>query len=161
MGYKVVVEKGDLRFDAAHFITYGGKCERLHGHSYGLSVTVEGPLSSDAYVYDFVDLKAIVRRVRDTLDHRFLLPAENPHLSTAKEDGHWEIRFLDRRYVFPERDVAVLPVDNITAERLAAYIWDLVAEEMGANAGDQPATMTVGVEEAPGQTAYFSQAFKR
>jgi 6-pyruvoyltetrahydropterin/6-carboxytetrahydropterin synthase len=50
-----------------------------------------------------------------------------------------------------------LPVDNITAERLAEYLWREVARELAANGGDQLSTLTVGVEESPGQTAYFSR----
>ena len=39
---KVKVEGGNLKFSAAHFITYGGKCERLHGHNYGVLVEMDG-----------------------------------------------------------------------------------------------------------------------
>ncbi|MBV9711092.1 MAG: 6-carboxytetrahydropterin synthase, partial [Ktedonobacteraceae bacterium] len=35
---KVKIEGGYLRFSAAHFITFGGRCERLHGHNYGVLV---------------------------------------------------------------------------------------------------------------------------
>ena len=61
--YRVVVEKGNLRFSAAHFISFGGKCERLHGHNYGVSVELEGELTEDRYVFDFVVLKRIVQRI--------------------------------------------------------------------------------------------------
>jgi 6-pyruvoyl tetrahydropterin synthase/QueD family protein len=157
MGFKVVVDKGNLRFDCAHFITFGGKCEHLHGHNYGVSVTVEGPLTADSYVVDFVDLKKIVRRVSETLDHRFLLPLKNPHLLTEQKNEHWSISFEGRQYQFPARDVVPLPVDNITAERLAQYIWNEIVRELLALGNDHLATITVGIEEAPGQSAYFSQ----
>ena len=157
MGFKVVVEQGNLRFGAAHFITFGGKCERLHGHNYAVSVTLEGPLTSDCYVFDFVVLKEILRRITDGLDHRFLLPLRNEHLSLRQSEDHWQIGFGERRYVFPVRDVLPLPVDNVTAERLAEYIWGEVARELHAQGGGHLMTMTVGVEEAPGQTAFYSQ----
>jgi 6-pyruvoyl-tetrahydropterin synthase len=99
-----------------------GKCERLHGHNYAVSVALEGPLGADSYVFDFVALKEIVRRISDALDHRFLLPLHNEHLETRESEGHWEIRFGARRYRFPARDVLPLPLDNVTAERLAEYI---------------------------------------
>jgi 6-pyruvoyl tetrahydropterin synthase/QueD family protein len=156
MGFKVIVEQGNLRFGAAHFITFGGKCERLHGHNYAVSVTLEGPLTSDSYVFDFVVLKEIVRRITDALDHRFLLPSRNPHLSMQESEGHWEIRFGERRYVFPARDVLPLPVDNITAERLAEYIWGEMDKELRQVGIGQLVNMTVGVEEAPGQSAWYS-----
>jgi len=157
MGFKIIVEKGNLRFDSAHFITFGGKCERLHGHNYGLAVELEGPLTSDSYVFDFVVLKEIVRRVSETLDHRFLLPLHNPHMKVQQSGDEWEIRVGERRYLFPARDVVALPVDNITAERLAEYIWGEIAREVLARGGDHLTTITVGVEEAPGQTAFYSQ----
>ena len=72
--YRVVVEKGYLNFSVAHFISFGGKCERLHGHNYAVSVELEGELTEDRYVLDFVVLKKIVREVCDSLDHHFLLP---------------------------------------------------------------------------------------
>ena len=45
---KVKVEGGNLRFSSAHFITFGGKCERLHGHNYGVLVEIEGTLTEGA-----------------------------------------------------------------------------------------------------------------
>jgi len=157
MGFKVVVDKGNLRFDCAHFITYGGKCERLHGHNYSVSVTVEGPLTADSYVVDFVDLKKIIRQVIAPLDHRFLLPLKNPHLDLDQQDEHWLIRFEGRKYMFPTRDVVALPVDNITAERLAEHVWDQIVQALLELGNHHLTTITVGIEEAPGQAAYFSQ----
>jgi 6-pyruvoyl tetrahydropterin synthase/QueD family protein len=157
MGFKVTVEQGNLRFGAAHFITFGGKCERLHGHNYAVSLTLEGPLTFDSYVFDFVVLKEIVRRVTEALDHRFLLPLHNEHLTKQEMEGHWEIHFGERRYVFPARDVLALPVDNVTAERLAEYIWGEIAKELRGAESAHLVCMTVGVEEAPGQTAFYSR----
>lgn len=157
MGYKVSVEKGNLRFDASHFITYGGKCEHLHGHNYGLSITLEGPLMADSFVFDFVALKKIGREVSEELDHRFLLPLKNEHLELNQSNEEWEIHFEGRRYIFPARDVCPIPVDNITAERLAEYLWGKIARELSASGGGDPPVLTIGIEEAPGQTAWFSQ----
>jgi 6-pyruvoyl tetrahydropterin synthase/QueD family protein len=157
MNFKVVVEKGSLHFDSAHFITFGGKCEHLHGHNYNLSITLEGPLTPDSYVFDFVTIKEIARRICEPLDHRFLLPLNNPHLNMHQENDHWEIRYQERRYVFPARDVYPLPVDNITAERLSEYIWKELAGELRQRGSGHLINLTVGVEEAPGQAAFCSQ----
>ena len=61
-------------FEAAHrLLEYQGKCERLHGHSYKLAVTVDAPVKPDGIAFDFTDLKRIVNgRVVDALDHRYL-----------------------------------------------------------------------------------------
>lgn len=64
----------DFTFEASHFLTkYYGKCERLHGHSYKLSVTVEGDIGENDMVIDFGILKRIVgRQVIEKLDHTHL-----------------------------------------------------------------------------------------
>ncbi len=61
-------------FDAAHRLDcYHGKCERLHGHTYSFSLTVEGKQDAEGMVMDFVELKKIVERtVLEKLDHSYL-----------------------------------------------------------------------------------------
>ena len=64
----------EFTFDSAHFLTqYHGKCENLHGHTYRLRVTVEGPIKEDGMVVDFKELKAVVKeKVVDRYDHQNL-----------------------------------------------------------------------------------------
>lgn len=64
----------EFTFDAAHFLTkYHGKCENLHGHTYRLRVTVEGPVQEDGMVVDFKALKTLVKeKVIDRYDHQNL-----------------------------------------------------------------------------------------
>jgi 6-pyruvoyltetrahydropterin/6-carboxytetrahydropterin synthase len=155
--HRIEVDKGNLSFSAAHFISFGGKCERLHGHNYAVSVALEGDLTEDRYVFDFVELKKIIRRICEQIDHHFLLPTQSQHLDIKEADGEWVIRFEKRRYVFPVEDVLVLPVDNITAERLAEYICGQLVEMVQSYGETQLSAVTVGVEEAPGQTAFYQQ----
>lgn len=72
-------------FEAAHVLPHHtGKCSRLHGHSYRLDVTVEGPLEAagpaSGMVVDFDELARIVRAtIVDKLDHTHLNDTiENP-----------------------------------------------------------------------------------
>jgi 6-pyruvoyltetrahydropterin/6-carboxytetrahydropterin synthase len=68
-------------FDSAHFLTnYYGKCERMHGHTYTLEVTLEGDVQSNGLIIDFVVLKRMVKKhVLDKLDHQILNDViENP-----------------------------------------------------------------------------------
>lgn len=64
----------EFTFDAAHFLTkYHGKCENLHGHTYRLRVTVEGPVGEEGMVVDFKVLKSLVKeKVIDKYDHQSL-----------------------------------------------------------------------------------------
>jgi 6-pyruvoyltetrahydropterin/6-carboxytetrahydropterin synthase len=75
----------DFSFEAAHRlpnVPEGHKCARLHGHSFQVRVTVEGPVGErTGWVMDFAELKAAFAPVYDRLDHRYLneIPGlENP-----------------------------------------------------------------------------------
>jgi 6-pyruvoyltetrahydropterin/6-carboxytetrahydropterin synthase len=61
-------------FEAAHRLAWhSGKCRNLHGHSYRLDVSVEGPLDTNGVVLDFDVLQDVVRsNVIDAWDHRDL-----------------------------------------------------------------------------------------
>jgi len=63
-----------FRFEAAHQLPWHpGKCRQLHGHSYRLDVTVEGPLDANGVVVDFDELGARVEaEVIQRYDHTFL-----------------------------------------------------------------------------------------
>lgn len=65
----------EFTFDSAHFLPkYFGKCERLHGHTYRLQVTVQTPGVDDRGIaYDFADIKKVVKEeVIDVLDHTLI-----------------------------------------------------------------------------------------
>ncbi len=156
---RVKVEGGYLRFSAAHFITFGGKCERLHGHNYGVQVEVEGNLNDDKLVIDFTILKHLTRDICRSLNHHFLLPLHNPHLEVRELTDAWEITFQERRYVFPRSDVLALPIDNSTAERIAEYICDELIAKLADYDTSNLMKMTVGVAETPTQIAYYYRSF--
>ncbi len=155
---KVKVEGGNLKFSAAHFITFGGKCERLHGHNYGVLVELVGELGEDKVVFDFTILKRLTREICQRLNHRFLLPLHNPHLELTSSADEWEIRFQQRRYIFPQTDVIELPIDNSTAERLAEYICGELRTMLAEYDLSRLHSIMVGVEEAPTQMAYYQEA---
>lgn len=80
---------------------HAGKCARLHGHSYRLDVTLDGPLQSDGpatgMVVDFDVLSQVVRgSIVDALDHRHL------------------------------NDI----IDNPTSENIIAWVWRTLAPQL-------------------------------
>ena len=152
---KVKVEGGNLRFNSAHFITYGGKCERLHGHNYRVLVEIEGTLNEDKLVLDFTLVKRLTREICQRLHHHFLLPLHNPHFELISSPDTWEIRFQEKRYVFPRSDVVELPIDNSTSERLAEFICDELRRALADHNTTNLHSIMVGVEEAPTQMAYY------
>ncbi|WP_320172032.1 6-carboxytetrahydropterin synthase QueD [Maridesulfovibrio sp.] len=62
-------------FSAAHQLrNYGGKCENMHGHNFGVELEVEGDRLDDRVeiLVDFKVLKKELGEVLDTLDHKHL-----------------------------------------------------------------------------------------
>ena len=165
MGWKVRVEGTDLRFSAAHFTTFEGQCEPLHGHNYAVTVEVEGELTEDSWVVNFVKLRKMARRVCDELDHRFLLQRESSVLEIDEGTSNWRVRFRpggrpsdqERGWALPKAEVVALPIDNSTAERLAEWLAGRLNEELRAAGATRVTAITVGVEEAPGQSAWYRQ----
>src|SRR4051794_40922002 len=110
--YRVRVYKENFDFSAGHFITFGGLCETLHGHNYRVEVQLVGENGPDRFVYNFSDLKPLVRQECSLLDHRMLLATKNPLLQYEYSEDEVEVRFGARRYLFPRAEVALLPVEN-------------------------------------------------
>ncbi|HEY8768463.1 MAG TPA: 6-carboxytetrahydropterin synthase [Dehalococcoidia bacterium] len=156
MPHRITLERNTLRFAAAHFTTSGGECEPLHGHNYDLFVQIDGALSADSWVIDFGMAKRIVRSLCEELDHRFLLAAASRDLQIDDTNGVVTIVHRDRRYVMPKADVAALHIDNTTAERLAEWFAGRLATALAAAAADNLTSITVGVEEMPGQAGWFT-----
>jgi 6-pyruvoyl-tetrahydropterin synthase len=153
---RIDVSGAGLRFAAAHFATFGGGCEPLHGHNYALVVQLEGDLSDDSWLLDFGEVRHLAAALCKELDHSFLLPLESRHLGVERREGHYEIVFGTRRYVIPEADVCPLPIDNSTAERLSEWLAGRLAGELLSRGAANLSSLTVTVEEAPGQSASFT-----
>jgi len=163
--FKVAVTKEDLVFAAAHFITLPGhRCESLHGHNYRAGVTVEGALDPEGwYVLDFVALKRLMKQLTQELDHRVLLPTENPKLAVARNAGRVTVAFDGaERYVFPAADCVLLPIPNTTVEMLAQYLARRLRDELARGpeaVGGGVHAIELDVEENFGQRASYREVF--
>ncbi len=62
-----------FEFEAAHSLPNEecyGACSNLHGHTYRLTIEIEGDINKYGWVMNFKDLKHIVKsKVIDVLDH--------------------------------------------------------------------------------------------
>jgi 6-pyruvoyltetrahydropterin/6-carboxytetrahydropterin synthase len=156
--YRVSVAKDYLVFASAHFITFAGhRCETLHGHNYRVSVAIEGALDQQSwYVIDFSELKRIMRKLCDDIDHQVLLPTENPHLQIAEQGDSVTVAYDQKpRYVFPKRDCALLPVPNTTVEMLAELLASRLQAELATAGAKGLSAIEMEVEENFGQSATF------
>jgi 6-pyruvoyltetrahydropterin/6-carboxytetrahydropterin synthase len=152
--YKVRVTKDHLVFCSGHFISYeGDRCERLHGHNYRTAVEVEADLDENHYVFDFIALKRRTKAITDELDHYMMLPTRNPHITVQEGPHGVDVRYKDRRWLFPRSDCVLLPIENTTAELLARYIARRLADDLRRHHGFTPRVLRVEVEENVGQSA--------
>lgn len=89
-------------FASAHQLReYKGKCENLHGHNWRVLLRVKGErLDATGMLMDFGDLKKLLKRTLDHLDHKFL--NEIPPFDTA----------------------------NPTSENIAAFLYEAIAREL-------------------------------
>ena len=159
-GFKVSVRKEDLVFAAAHFITLPGhRCESLHGHNYRAGIELRGTLEADAwYVYDFVALKQVMRRLTNELDHKVLLPTTNPTVAVLAQGDSVTVSYDGRpRYVFPAMDCVLLPIPNTTVEMLAEYLAGRLKSELKSTGAAQVASLELEVEESFGQSASYHE----
>jgi 6-pyruvoyltetrahydropterin/6-carboxytetrahydropterin synthase len=154
--FRVSVNKDYLVFASAHFITFAGhRCEGLHGHNYRASVTIEGRLNEEAwFVFDFVELKRIMRKLCDEIDHLVLLPLQSDRVQVKEEDENVLVAVDGRpRYVFPRRDCALLPIPNTTVEMLAEMLIDRLRAALKENGATGLTAIEMEVEENFGQSA--------
>ena len=165
--YRVELQKEYLIFSAAHFITFAGNiCERIHGHNYRVRCTIDGPLDENRYVIDFIHLRDSLKKIVDRLDHHVLLPTSHPMIRVEKQesDAHGSeivASFKKRRWVFPEEDCVLLPVENTTAELIARCIADelIVACELNSTKEGSFSALEVAVDENEGQWGICRTAF--
>lgn len=78
-------------FAAAHFLPgYKGKCANMHGHTWEVEVTVEGPVDPETgMVIDFVALKELVEPLIERLDHKLLNDIAGLEMPTAENIALW------------------------------------------------------------------------
>ena len=161
--FRVSVSNDSIVFASAHFIIFPGhRCERLHGHNYRTRVLVEGGLDPEAhYVFDFAELKHLMKRLTDDLDHKVLLPLEHPKLDVREQGDTVAVAYDGRpRYIFPKGDCALLPIPNTTVEMLAQYLARRARSEFersAAGAGELRA-IEVEIEENFGQSASYRES---
>jgi 6-pyruvoyltetrahydropterin/6-carboxytetrahydropterin synthase len=158
--FRVSVTKDYLVFASAHFITFAGhRCESLHGHNYRAGIVLQGTLDPQGwYVIDFSVVKKMMRGLCDAIDHKVLLPLQNPRLQITEQDEFIHVAYDHApRYVFPKRDCALLPIPNTTVEMLAQYMAEQALAEIRSMESAHLTAIELEVEENFGQSAVYRE----
>lgn len=157
---KIVINgiHANLRFSAAHMIPEHESCGVIHGHSYIVDVVVEGERSGEfGFVVDFKKVKDIVRDLCKELDHKVLIPLNNPKMHFKNINGPVEFSIGDKDYLLPLEDCRLLDLKSTSAEDLAEYFAeDLFNDLMKISA--KISYVQICVNEGIGQGAYFTKS---
>ncbi|BAJ51532.1 6-pyruvoyl tetrahydrobiopterin synthase [Candidatus Caldarchaeum subterraneum] len=129
---KIEVSGPGINFDYAHFLPSSPKCGVLHGHSSTVSVTVVGKVV-DEMVVEFGELKKIVKKVVDAMDHKLIVCRK--YLSHL-EDGKVKVEFDGvgghYEFILPINSVYVIERDS-TVENISEHIAARLREMLPPN----------------------------
>lgn len=155
--YSIRLYKEYFNFSSAHFLVFeDGSREPLHGHNYRVRLSISAQTLQKDMVIDFCHVKPVVKEICDSLDHLFLLPTKNPHIEIKETTSNIEFTTSDKSYYsFPKKDVLLLPIENISSERLAIYLASRLETEIDKRFKLQFKALIVEVEETPGQSACY------
>lgn len=114
-------------FDAAHFLRgYPGKCANVHGHRWKVEITLQGEkLDGLGILIDFMDVKNMLKEVLELFDHKMI------------------------NEVPPFDDL------NPTAENIARYIFERMADKLKDQTGSNVWITKVKVWESDAASATY------
>ncbi len=155
--FSIRVYKQYFNFASSHFMLFkDGSREPLHGHNYRVQVKGNAPELDDDMVFDFLNIKPIVRKICDSLDHKLLIPKLNNSILIEDKLNNFVITTKDESvFSIPKSDVLMLPIENTSAERIAVYIAHEIKNEVWAQYNFEFNELEIEVEETPGQAAVF------
>ncbi len=86
----------DFKWEMAHRLPFHkGACKNVHGHSYNMTVKVEGDLDEQGLLIDFYDLKRIVNPLVAELDHACIICKDDTDLILALAPLHTKVSIVD------------------------------------------------------------------
>jgi 6-pyruvoyltetrahydropterin/6-carboxytetrahydropterin synthase len=136
-------------FDAGHrLVDHGGQCQNLHGHTYRVAVTLNGPTTDlagnpeNGMVLDFAWLKSVLRAWCESMDHAFLADPRDKKVIDLVLHSGWRL---------------VVCPGPPTAENLARWCAEHFALRLAElpNAGGLVAVVRVEVWETPKNCAVW------
>ena len=122
-------------FAAAHTLPYhAGGCANLHGHNYGVKVTVTGEVQrlgipTHGMIIDFSELKKVWKEIHAKVDHALIIAMNPPEWYSRFEDVY-ELAINEGQ---ADQDLSIddllgkvfhMPVADTTAECMVEWIAD-------------------------------------
>lgn len=155
--FSIRVYKQYFNFASSHFMLFkDGTREPLHGHNYRVQIKGNALELENDMVFDFLDIKPVVREICDSLDHKLLIPKNNPDLRIETQGKNYIFLTKDESmFSIPQTDALLLPIENTSAERIAVYLAYQIRDKVKERFQFEFKELEVEVEETPGQSAVF------
>lgn len=155
--FSIKVYKQYFNFAASHFMIFeNGTREPLHGHNYRVMFRGVAPKLLGDMVFDFLDIKPIIRDLCNTLDHKLIIPKDHPLIRIDRSEKNTVITTPDEcQFSIPTTDVLLLPILNSSAELIAMYISQEVRRIVFEKYQFKFSELEIEVEETPGQSAVY------
>lgn len=153
MAFKIKIAKDRIKFSAAHFTIFSEtEAERLHGHNYYVTIQVGTKNCDDlGFAINMKPLKDLAFTLSQELDEFVLLPEANPHLKIKRDKTQVSCEWNQKIYSFPQEDVKILPLTNITCENLAFWFWNKMKPQLPQAVN----WLSVSVKETYGQESIY------
>lgn len=118
--YKLTIETD---FSAAHKLRhYHGECEQLHGHNWVVKVAlIKESLDSTGMVIDFHKAKAIINKVIDALDHKYLNALSDFKKTNPTTENLSRLLYERLFPLFKKKDIKVKSVGVWESSGCGAY----------------------------------------
>lgn len=126
---EIELYKESFKFSSGHFTIFS-KTERenLHGHNFTVSIAIKSLVEKGGMTFNYSDAKKKIQELCAELNEYFLIPEFSEFLEINKDGKYYKIKFNDEELLFLERDIKILPVENITVEELSYYFLNRFIE---------------------------------
>lgn len=124
--HSVAIDKVSAHFSAAHTLKTSQYEEGLHGHNYQVEIEIGGEMDTDDLVVDFVYLEDLLHQILSEWDHYVLLPLKNEYMTLTETDTNVEIKYGNRFYSIPKKEIKRLNCVNVTAEALSCLLGEKI-----------------------------------
>ncbi len=157
--YQIQIKKLALKFAAAHMTVFpNGKKEALHGHNYQVAIYLNTHSAEQSKMISFGDIKKVIAGVCNHWDEKVLIATRSSKYKLIRQNAK-EIEFTvcGKRYVLPKDETEMLPIDNITTERLSELFAKTIKSEIFKLCKKAKLiNFSVLVEESPGQGSSYT-----
>jgi len=88
-----------LTFDSAHYTLSSPNNAQIHGHTYSLTVELEGNVNpEDGFIVDFEKMRMIVSEIVKKWDHKLIIPVKDYEKTKFEGPFSLELKLIEAPY---------------------------------------------------------------